>query len=745
MSKAASSTWEKISNRVKNSAEKKEAPSNPLEATVEELKQENARLKELVGGEEGEGPNLGLVEGCKGQLLDLGVEFLQLFVLGDVLGERGAVNWVIAALHPSVPHHHPRSRPCSQCSLSPPFFTSQIKDRTSQDATKSGYLNKYRPYATASLWASTWDPRYVVVRHRHLSYYKNEASVQYPPRGQFDLDGTSVELEGRKRHLYWTFRILDSGGVSLLRLSTESRAEARAWMDALEKAGSRRVKASEDGGGAGGEDVDVDTGAPAIIERRRASQAGGKDGRPKRDAMVGSSPVHARTTHSLLSSERISFSNQNGLVNLTMLALLAANFRLVLENMLKYGVRFNPWRVVRGILTPANNPPLELCWPLLALLALAALGIERFALAALRREQRWLDAAAKKKDDVAAARRAALADAAASEWVVFALNFVNTSAILGVPAAVIHYTHSELLPGFALCTVSVILWLKTVSYAHCNWDLRMAHRAGELRDGERDSAWVPRDCAAQLKYPENLTLRNLGYFLAAPTLCYQLSYPRSERFRLKWLLRRVLMFALTITLMMFMIEQYVNPLIHNSLQPMMSMDWLRLFERVLKLSLPNLYLWLLMFYAGFHLWLNIAAELTMFGDREFYKEWWNATTIGEYWRLWNQPVHQWMLRHCYFPCVRHGVPKVWAGIIVFFVSAVFHEWIVALPLHMVKGWAFLGIMFQVPLMLVTEKLKQQFNSDRIGNAIFWISFCILGQPLCIMLYYHDYYKAQLEG
>ena len=65
MSKAASSTWEKISNRVKNSAEKKEAPSNPLEATVEELKQENARLKELVGGEEGEGPNLGLVEGCK--------------------------------------------------------------------------------------------------------------------------------------------------------------------------------------------------------------------------------------------------------------------------------------------------------------------------------------------------------------------------------------------------------------------------------------------------------------------------------------------------------------------------------------------------------------------------------------------------------------------------------------------------------------------------------------------------------
>ncbi len=42
-------------------------------------------------------------------------------------------------------------------------------------------------------------------------------------------------------------------------------------------------------------------------------------------------------------------------------------------------------------------------------------------------------------------------------------------------------------------------------------------------------------------------------------------------------------------------------------------------ERLLKLSLPNLYLWLLMFYTLFDLWLNIVAELTGFGDREFYK------------------------------------------------------------------------------------------------------------------------------
>ena len=49
-------------------------------------------------------------------------------------------------------------------------------------------------------------------------------------------------------------------------------------------------------------------------------------------------------------------------------------------------------------------------------------------------------------------------------------------------------------------------------------------------------------------------------------------------------------------------------------------------ERVLKLSLPTLYGWVFLFYCLFHLWLNILAELTLFGDREFYK----VCCCGEY-------------------------------------------------------------------------------------------------------------------
>lgn len=34
-------------------------------------------------------------------------------------------------------------------------------------------------------------------------------------------------------------------------------------------------------------------------------------------------------------------------------------------------------------------------------------------------------------------------------------------------------------------------------------------------------------------------------------------------------------------------------------------------------------------------------------------------------------------------------------ILVFFVSAIGHEVVVGVPLHMMRGWAFLGIMMQV--------------------------------------------------
>ena len=65
-------------------------------------------------------------------------------------------------------------------------------------------------------------------------------------------------------------------------------------------------------------------------------------------------------------------------------------------------------------------------------------------------------------------------------------------------------------------------------------------------------------------------------------------------------------------------EQYVSPAIVNSFGAFNQLRYLQAFERLLKLSVPTLWGWLVVFYTLFHLLLNIVAELTRFGDREFY-------------------------------------------------------------------------------------------------------------------------------
>ena len=43
---------------------------------------------------------------------------------------------------------------------------------------------------------------------------------------------------------------------------------------------------------------------------------------------------------------------------------------------------------------------------------------------------------------------------------------------------------------------------------------------------------------------------------------------------------------------------------------------------------------------------------------------------------------------------------------------------------------------QIPLIVVSKQVEKRFGS-RAGNGVMWSSL-ILGHPLAIMMYYHDY-------
>jgi len=167
-------------------------------------------------------------------------------------------------------------------------------------------------------------------------------------------------------------------------------------------------------------------------------------------------------------------------------------------------------------------------------------------------------------------------------------------------------------------------------------------------------------------------------------------------------------------------------------------------EYLIKLALASTYTWLLFFYTYFHLGLNLIAELLKFGDRVFYKDWWNASEVSAYWRLWNMPVHYWLVRHVYFPCIRMRMSKNSATIAVFFVSAVIHEVLISVPFHIVSFWSFFGMMGQLPLITFTKYFDSKFQGSSIGNVIFWLSFCIVGQPTAILFYAIDFWEKSTE-
>jgi diacylglycerol O-acyltransferase-1 len=238
-------------------------------------------------------------------------------------------------------------------------------------------------------------------------------------------------------------------------------------------------------------------------------------------------------------------------------------------------------------------------------------------------------------------------------------------------------------------------------------------------------------------YPGNLNYKDVYYFVCVPTLCYELNFPRSERIRKRFLIRRGFEMFFLLQLILALIQQWLVPLINNSTKPLQEMNFMKMAERLLKLAIPNHIIWLIFFYWLFHSCTNFCGELLKFADREFYKDWWNSSSVTYFWSNWNIPVHKWCLRHLYIPMLTRGFTKFQASFIVFCVSAFFHEYLVSVPLKMFRIWAFSGMLFQLPFAMIVTRIEKY---PQWSNTAVWLSL-IIGQPLCILMYYHDYYVA----
>jgi diacylglycerol O-acyltransferase-1 len=541
--------------------------------------------------------------------------------------------------------------------------------------------------------------------------------------------------------------------------------------------------------------------------------------RKQQQLLTHAKPTHVSPEPSLFSSH--SPLDYRGFHNLVMLLLFVANLRLMVENFLKYGILFDiKQTLLKGWLEGDSGRDILYCVFTCACVIPASccvcLALEHF----------------RKRRDLTVKQLN----------LSFLVHLINLLFMVVFSNFIAYKFIDHPLLASAPCFLSMISLLKLISFISVNAELKFYQRDtadsdddtfmddsfvvtkksgsavkrrknAQTSTGSKSSSSEPNSpiddskClssvyGADVEFPKNLKLSNFLYFLLAPTLCYQPAYPRTERFR-KFFFTKRLLETITLSLAMyFLAEQYSRPILRNSMIPLNELNGLAVMERILKLSIPSVYIWLMMFFLVFHSYLNLWAEILRFGDRSFYRPWWNATTIAEYWRLWNLPVYRWFKRHVYSPLIARGYPKWLGSIVAFFISAIGHEVLVGIPVKVFEGWAFGAMMSQIPLIWLTEIIKawetkqalrehhkhqvnkhpddgqsnldnnmiwkdndsvaspesESLSEDRkhllnsyaksqpsrsksgmMGNYVFWLSFCILGQPLGVLMYYRSWY------
>lgn len=234
-----------------------------------------------------------------------------------------------------------------------------------------------------------------------------------------------------------------------------------------------------------------------------------------------------------------------------------------------------------------------------------------------------------------------------------------------------------------------------------------------------------------------LTLPGLScvlYFLFAPTLVYRDSYPRTPRVRWGVVLWYLGQFLACVLMYSVVLNHFIKDLFCDAGKEDFQLLGFTLTGcSILLLGSISMFL---VFYGFLHCWLNIFAEAMRFGDRLFYLDWWNSTTYADYYRSWNLVVHDWLFNYVYRDAYKlFNYNKKRAMLVVFFLSALVHEYILALsyrfffPVILVVYGT-----FGVGLMFATKKKTAHF-----WNVFLWITL-ISGWGMILIFYTVEYYS-----
>lgn len=308
-----------------------------------------------------------------------------------------------------------------------------------------------------------------------------------------------------------------------------------------------------------------------------------------------SKPMHREAAPSYL-SDGAHPQNYRGMFNLLIIILVVSNFRLLLSTIRKHGFILDKLKFsLQGFSEGFSEAPLD-NFPFIS----GLLVVQAFVVGAYLIEK-------------------ALSKGWVSTWFGLLLHFLNTNATLLVVIMIVWYHIQHPIVGAGLIIQATITWMKLISYVHANWDYR------ENLDTHKATLALVKDLdekGLEIAYPRNVTLKNIYYYWFAPTLTYQIAFPRTPFLRWTKIITHTMHLFISALLVAFLAAQTVAPNLDLLVKDLEAnngeLRYHVIGEYLLKLSITSTYIWLLGFYGFFHCFMNLTAELLRFGDRGEY-------------------------------------------------------------------------------------------------------------------------------
>jgi len=292
-----------------------------------------------------------------------------------------------------------------------------------------------------------------------------------------------------------------------------------------------------------------------------------------------------------------------------------------------------------------------------------------------------------------------------------------TGLVLPVISLRRHEDLDLLIQNLVVCLFFIILTLKLVSFIQVNKSHRDALEANE-----------------NIEIPVNLSIRDLASFWFSPNLVYRPQESSNKQVRVLYVLKK----AVEVFLLQALSRQgmlFMPNIVDELLGAADNEDMILFLERFLTLAIAFNIVWMISFYLVFVSFLQLMAELSRNQERVFFLAWWNASTMEEYWRRWNLPVHKWCVKHIYVPFVKSKFNKSSAMLAVFITSAILHEYMISCPIQVAGHFALVGFLGQPPLIKLSEYVKSRCGR-RVGNMLVW-SFLVFGNTAGVVVYYKE--------